>query len=314
MNKDAKIVLPGGSGLVGQNLLVQLTEKGYTNITVIDKHHKNTKILKQIFPKVNTIEADLAEDGTWEQAFDNSDVVVMLQAQIGAKDEKPFIRNNITSTKNVLNAMRKCTTVPYLVHISSSVLESEAEDFYTKTKAIQEKLVITSGLVNIVLRPTLMFGWFDRKHLGWLSRFMLRIPVFPVPGDGKFMRQPLYVKDFCGIIIACMEQKPMGNIYNISGHEKIDYIDIIRAIKKSVSAKSTIVKLPYWLFYFLLKVWALFNANPPFTVSQLKALVTEEEFEVIDWPVIFEVESTPFASAIEETFTHPIYSKYELEF
>ena len=31
-----------------------------------------------------------------------------------------------------------------------------------------------------------MFGWFDRKHLGWLARFMTRAPVFPVPGHGRY--------------------------------------------------------------------------------------------------------------------------------
>ena len=41
-----------------------------------------------------------------------------------------------------------------------------------------------------------MFGWFDRKHLGWLARFMCRVPVFPIPGSGEYLRQPLYVGDF----------------------------------------------------------------------------------------------------------------------
>jgi len=40
----------------------------------------------------------------------------------------------------------------------------------------------------VVLRPTLMFGWFDRKHVGWLKRFMERMPVFPIPGDGRMWR------------------------------------------------------------------------------------------------------------------------------
>jgi uncharacterized protein YbjT (DUF2867 family) len=51
-------------------------------------------------------------------------------------------------------------------------------DFYVRTKMDQEDLVVNSGVPCVVLRPTLMFGWFDRKHLGWLSRFMKRIPVF----------------------------------------------------------------------------------------------------------------------------------------
>ncbi|MCK5015623.1 MAG: NAD(P)-dependent oxidoreductase, partial [Candidatus Peribacteraceae bacterium] len=196
-----KIVLPGGAGLVGFNLLVQLKNKGYSNITVIDKHHENINILRKTFPDINVIEADLAETGGWEHTFDGADVVIMLQAQIGAKHEEPFIRNNVISTKNILSIMKGCEKVPYLVHISSSVLESVADDFYTNTKKEQEEIVLGSGIENVVLRPTLMFGWFDRKHLGWLSRFMQKIPVFPIPGHGRYLRQPLYVKDFCDIII-----------------------------------------------------------------------------------------------------------------
>ena len=39
-----KIILPGGAGLVGQNLVACLKAKGYSNIVVIDKHRKNLEI------------------------------------------------------------------------------------------------------------------------------------------------------------------------------------------------------------------------------------------------------------------------------
>jgi hypothetical protein len=68
------------------------------------------------------------------------------------------------------------------------------------------------------------------------------------------------------------------------------------------------------LFHALLRIWALFDSNPPFTADQLSALVARDEFEVIDWPGIFGVIPTPFHVAIEETFTHPVYSKVVLEF
>ena len=116
------------------------------------------------------------------------------------------MRNNIDSTRLVLDAI-KANDVPYLVHISSSVVESVADDFYTNTKKDQEKMVLESGIPCPVLRPTLMFGWFDRKHLGWLSRFMKKVPVFPIPGHGRYMRQPLYVGDFANIIISCIEHR-----------------------------------------------------------------------------------------------------------
>ena len=99
-----------------------------------------------------------------------------------------------------------------------------------------------------------------------------------------------------------------------SGHEHVDYIDIIREIKRITNARATIVVIPYGLFFFLLWAWALFDRNPPFTTQQLAALVAKDEFEVIDWPRIFDVPCTPFAKAMDETFNHPIYGKVSLEF
>ncbi|MCY1434573.1 hypothetical protein D9M71_506370 [compost metagenome] len=96
--------------------------------------------------------------------------------------------------------------------------------------------------------------------------------------------------------------------------EEVDYIDIIRAIRRTTQAKCVLLNIPYGLFHALLKVWALFDKNPPFTADQLKALVARDEFEVIDWPGIFKVQPTPFSKAVEETFKHPIYSKVVLEF
>ena len=184
--------------------------------------------------------------------------MVMLQAQIGGNDYEQFQRNNVDSTLHIIDAM-KAYNVPYLVHISSSVVESVANDWYTNTKKEQEKLAVESGIRHVVLRPTLMFGWFDRKHLGWLSRFMRKVPVFPIPGHGRYMRQPLYVGDFCGIIISCIENSIDG-YYNISGHEQVDYIDIIREIRRAIAHEHKLSKFLTGCFM-LLGIWAIFDRN-----------------------------------------------------
>ena len=199
-----KILLPGGAGLVGQNLVARLRAKGYSNIVVLDKHRANIEVLKRVQPGIVVEYADLAEPGDWQRHFAGADVVVMLQAQIGGNDYQDFVRNNIDSTRLIIDAI-KANDVPCLIHISSSVVESVADDFYTNTKKEQEKMVLESGITCPVLRPTLMFGWFDRKHLGWLSRFMKKVPIFPIPGHGRYMRQPLYVMDFANIIILLKE-------------------------------------------------------------------------------------------------------------
>lgn len=313
MNKHGKILLPGGAGLVGQNLVARLRAEGFSHIVVIDKHKANIEILRRVQPDITVEHADLAVPGDWVKHFVDAEVVVMLQAQIGGNDYEEFESNNIKTTELILEQI-KANGVSYLIHVSSSVVESAANDFYTETKKAQEKMVLESKIPGPVLRPTLMFGWFDRKHLGWLSRFMKRAPIFPIPGSGKYMRQPLYVGDFCSIIINCIVRRNVNGIFNISGLEKIDYIDVIREIKEVTQCRTPIVKIPYVLFYVLLWAWSLFDRNPPFTTHQLKALTIEEEFEVIDWPAIFGISATPFKAAISETFRDPRYSKIALEF
>ena len=310
---SSKILLPGGAGLVGQNLVARLKAKGYSNIVVLDKHRENIAILKKTQPDITVEYADLAEPGEWQRHFAGADVVVMLQAQIGGNDYQEFVRNNVDATALILEQV-KLHNIPRLIPISSSVVVSVADDFYTNTKKDQERMVVESGIPCPILRPTLMFGWFDRKHLGWLSRFMKKVPVFPIPGHGRYLRQPLYVGDFSNIIISCIEHPEINGIYNISGHENVDYIDIIREIKRATRAGTLIVKIPYSLFYALIWTWGLFDKNPPFTTQQLASLSAKDEFEVIDWPGIFGGPYTPFADAINETFNDPEYSKVVLEF
>ncbi len=308
---DAKIVITGGAGLVGQNLLVKLQNRQCHNVHIIDKSRHNLTIAANLQPAVSCTEADLAVPGDWQQVLADADIVVILHAQIGGNITQDFYRNNVNATQNILSHIPDNA---YLVHVSSSVIESSANDDYSLSKARQEYLVAKSGFEHAILRPTLMFGWFDRKHFGWLAQFMSSSPVFPIPGDGKYVRQPLYAGDFCDIIIACMEKRVTGEPYNISGKEKSCYIDIIREIKRASDSSSVLLKLPYRLFYLLLLIYALFDRNPPFTTTQLKALVIDETFEDIDWETLFGVTATPLSKAIEQTFCDPLYSKVRLKF
>jgi uncharacterized protein YbjT (DUF2867 family) len=182
------------------------------------------------------------------------------------------------------------------------------------TKREQERLVLESGITCVVLRPTLMFGWFDRKHLGWLSRFMRMTPVFPVPGHGRYVRQPLYAGDFCNLIVSCIHSRISGQVFNITGLQRVTFIDIVRELRRASRSRCVILRIPYPLFHLLLRLWTLFDADPPFTTDQLKALTAGDEFEIIDWERIFGIVATPFATAIDETFLDPVYSKIVLEF
>lgn len=312
MDTSGKIVITGAAGLVGQNLVVRLKAAGFTNIVGIDKHPDNTPKLAELHRDIEVVRADLATDDGWQETLAGAGAVVMMHAQIGGLDYAEFEANNITATKRVLEAAQ-AAGVPYLLHASSSVVNSMAVDFYTESKKAQEKLVDACPIRRCVLRPTLMFGWFDRKHLGWLARFMRRAPVFPIPGSGRYMRQPLFVGDFCDIIVSALKTETEGT-YDISGQEKVDYINLIRAVRRATGARTPIVRIPYRLFWALLATYALVDRNPPFTTKQLKALVTPDEFDVIDWPGIFGVRATPLDEALDITFNDPRYAQVVLQF
>ncbi|MGI9286508.1 MAG: NAD-dependent epimerase/dehydratase family protein [Pseudomonadales bacterium] len=308
-----RIVITGGAGLVGQNLVVILKQSGYSNIQVIDKHAKNIAILRDLYPDIETLQADLAQPGFSHEWLVQADIVITLHAQIGGLDAEEFYKNNVVATRNVLASLAANPDC-MVIHVSSSVINSVANDLYVQSKTEQESLIAESSHNHCILRPTLMFGWFDRKHLGWLSRFMQKTPIFPIPGDGKFLRQPLFVADFCHIIKSCVEEPQHGREFNITGKERVFYIDLIRMIKRATASRSVILKIPFWLFRILLQIYAIFDRDPPFTTSQLDALSADDIFEVIDWENIFNVTQTPLSEALTITFTDSTYSNVALEF
>ena len=307
-----KIVVTGAAGLVGQNLVARLKSRPDLELIGIDKHPANVRLFREVHPQVRIIEADLSVPGAWSDSFAGADTVVVNQAQIGGLFEPEYEANNVTATRQIL-AAAAAHAVPYFVGISSSVVNSSADDFYTRSKTAQERLFDASPIAHVSLRPTLMFGWFDRKHLGWLRRFMDRTPVFPIPGDGRFMRQPLYVGDFVSIIVAAIEHRKTGT-YDISGLEQITYGDLIAMIHDIVKPRARIVHIPYTMFWALLWLYARVDRNPPFTTGQLEALVIPETFPVIDWPAQFGVTATPLRRALSETYLDPEFSGITLSF
>jgi nucleoside-diphosphate-sugar epimerase len=311
-----RVFLPGGAGLVGLNLIALLQSSHPDwELLVVDKKREAVAIARRLFPGVTFLLEDLTqiEGQQWPAAIRGCQACVMLQAEIGNTDPSQFERNNVRSTEVVLEQLRQAG-IQRLVHVSSSVVNSVASDLYTQTKRTQEERVRQQWPDAVVLRPTLMFGWFDRKHLGWLARFMQKLPLFPIPGSGRFIRQPLYVGDFCMLIQRCLEDVGLQGTYDITGLEKVSYLSLMRQLRRAVNARTWIIHLPIPLFGFLLQVWALISRQPAFTRSQLQALTAGDEFDVIDWPALFAVTPTPLADALRITYQDPRYSQVEMPF
>ena len=136
---------------------------------------------------------------------------------------------------------------------------------------------------------------------------MNRSPLFPIPGKGRFIRQPLFVKDFCQIIQSCIIDYEINGEFDITGLQKITYIKLMKIIRNTSRKKPIFINLPIPVFSVLLKIWAIISRRPAFTVSQLEALTAGDEFEVINWPKIFSVKPTDIDAAIKTTYCNKIY-------
>ena len=75
MDTQKKIILPGGAGLVGQNLVARLKDRGYRNIIVLDKHPTNVDILRRIQPDITVEQVDLSLSGDWTRHFEGADKI-----------------------------------------------------------------------------------------------------------------------------------------------------------------------------------------------------------------------------------------------
>lgn len=300
------IIITGAAGLAGQNLTPLLIKKGY-HVTAIDRS-KNIHLLQELNPKARCILADVSKHGEWEAAFANTDAVIMLHAQIAAPSPDLFVQSNINGVKNVLHLCKK-NRIKNLIHVSSSVVISVADDDYTRTKRAGEQLVKKSTIPHTILRPPLMYGCFDAKHLGWITRFMQKLPIVPVPGSGKYVRQPLYVNDLCNVILALVQRKPKNEIWNITGHERIPYIDLLKIICKARGWKRIFIPIPLPLFARMLTLYSFITRKTVFTPEQMQALIAGDEFPIDNWSKTFHVPYTPFKHAIWQTWHSP-QSKY----
>jgi nucleoside-diphosphate-sugar epimerase len=294
------IVVTGAAGMLGQNLIPRLLARG-DRIVALDKNAATLGVLAERAPRAETQVADLAEDGEWIGRFDGADAVIDLKAQITSPDRALHLRNNAAATERVVRACER-HGVPHLVYLSSSVVISKASDFYTESKRLGEATVRESRAPHTILRPPLMFGPGDIKHLGLILGLMTRLPVIPLPGHGRFMRQPLYVGDMCAVIERVLERKAEGGIFNIIGHERLPFVDLLREIRRIRGLSNFFVPLPRWAFRLALRVQRTLSRRTIFTVEQLDALTAGDDFPVEPWVETFGVPYSPFRSVAPQTY------------
>lgn len=293
--KNYKIIIPGGAGFVGRNLVRFLAGVlPAENITVIDKNADHLQMVKKY--GVKTVEADLSEKGAWCDLFSGQDVIIHLAAQISSINEEDFLKNNVRATEHILEAARGAGISKILFFSSAAVL-SVRKDPYADTKLQAQELVKQSGLTYCIIQPSLMYGPTDDKNIGYLINFAKKMPVFPIPGHGRWPRQPIYIDDICRMILHFLDEFPENKVYSING-KVIFYKDMINTVFRELGGFKMSVSLPIPVFKFLMVTYQKLIGNQQFTTDQVDSLASCDVFPEYPWWDEFHVPVTPFNEGV----------------
>jgi len=259
------ILITGGSGFVGRNLLRRLACEGM-RIKCLVRDKSN------IFwnDSIEIIKGDITDRNILCEATKGVDTIIHLAAVIKSSVTDKFIGVNIIGTKNLIDA-GLMNGVKRIIYISSLDATLDNPNIYGRTKAGGEAEIIKSNIDYIILRPALIYGK-DSKDINILAKIIKIFPAIPVIGDGTCKLQPVYVNDVCEIIVKLIKSDIKNKIYYIAGEQEINMNDLIDKIARVYAKKVFKVHVPLWLLWVPIKIYNFFLKNSTLNYQALKLL------------------------------------------
>lgn len=176
----------------------------------------------------------------------------------------------VRNTCTLIDAARDAG-VRRIVHVSIANPTLESPLGYYKGKAKVEAAVIASGLSYTILRPTVIFGAEDIliNNMAW---FVRRLPVFGMPGKGRYAIRPIYVEDMAQLLAGAVGQQ--GNsVVDAVGPETFRFEELVRLIANRVGRPVRLVHLPTALAYLATTVTGWIVGDVVLTWEEYKGLM-----------------------------------------
>lgn len=128
------------------------------------------------------------------------------------------------------------------VHVSVIHPSSNAPTAYFRAKARMEEIVRSRARSYAIVRPTVTFGPGDIlvNNLAWTLR---RLPIFGIPGDGRYPIQPVHVEDIARIA-ANAGASTDDLLVDAAGPERFSFDEFVRVVRSGVGSRALLVHLP----------------------------------------------------------------------
>lgn len=259
------LMVTGGCGFIGTNFIYHLLQKpGFQgriinldkltyagnpeNLNGLEEHYPG----RYVFQKVDICDADAVEAVFSEYQIDTiCHFAAESHVDRSIKNPENFIYSNIIGTFNLLEIARACGGRFQLFHhistdevygsLGSEGLFTEETPYrpnspYSASKAASDHLVRayhkTYGLPTTISNCSNNYGpyQFPEKLIPLMIMNALEGKPLPVYGDGKNVRDWLYVEDHCEAIWAIMLAGNRGETYNVGGNSEMHNIAIVEML------------------------------------------------------------------------------------
>jgi uncharacterized protein YbjT (DUF2867 family) len=150
--------------------------------------------------------------------------------------------NAVANSRALFHAARRAG-VRRIVHLSIANPEIESPLPYYRGKALVERALAEVELPYAIVRPTWIFGG-DRDVLtNNIARILRHLPIFAIPGNGRYPVQPVHVDDLARI---CEQAARAGGdvILDAAGPETASFDEIVQTIRRAVGSRAPIVHVP----------------------------------------------------------------------
>jgi dTDP-glucose 4,6-dehydratase len=262
-----KYLVTGGAGFIGSNFIRYMLSK-YSDVSIVnlDKltYAGNPDNLRDLEKdsRYRFVRGDICDAAVVDRLMNEADAVVHFAAEshvdrsIGSPDD--FIRTDIFGTFVLLEASRK-HGIQRFVQISTDEVYGSIDNGlfretdpimpsspYAASKAGADRLAysywVTYGLPVVIPRSSNNFGPFQypEKLISLFVTNALDDRPLPIYGDGKNVRDWLYVLDNCSAIDAVMNRGKDGEAYNIGGGNEKTNLEITDLILRGLGKPETL--------------------------------------------------------------------------
>jgi len=268
-----KVLIFGGSGMVGRHLIRRLTKKNHLVTVVTRNLHQKGAILK-IFGNpgyIEVIEANVFDENQLNRLFEDKDICINLVG-ILFENKKNNFKNIHINFPTILSKKCEEFKLKQFIHISALGIEKALDSKYATSKLQSEKNIINNFSKYTILKPSVIFGPSDNFSCKLLTLLSL-LPVFPLYFSGRSRFCPIHVEDMCEIILRVIERNICSDLIECVGPEEMSFKEILQKLLKSMDKKRLLIPLPIQIA----KIIAFFFEKFP------KPLITRDQLRLLQY-------------------------------